>query len=298
MTDGTTETEPLCIECEHLPAVLACPGCGGDAFCALCFATQHRKGTRRTHTPAPLPGREDLFARFVQETAAAVTEDQEREKKDKEEEDDDDSNRGLPTEGFFARMRRVLGLSTAEDESAEDERCLEHVLATTPWDAAAMEARAQHIPLRLSCAERKTLRLVEAALAASGYTNAVDAAGASAARRCRAQVQGVCAVLAALLVGAGVDVDAAAGPDYAAHAAFLRHALEVARRYKVLNPDRLRTAYAPLVHVLQDSRLPHVRGVLECDLVAPLATVHGALAAAGALALLRDPALAAADQRG
>lgn len=296
MTDGTTtETGPLCVECEHMPAVLVCAGCGGDAFCALCFAAQHRKGTRRTHTPAPLPGREELFARFVQETAAAAAEDKEDANGDKE-----TTEEGLPTEGFFARMRRVLGLTTEDDERAEDERCLEHVLVTTRWDAAAMAARAEHIPLRLTCAERKTLRLVEATLAASGYTAAVDAPGLSAARRCRAQVQGVCAVLAALLVGAepgaepGAGVAAAVGHDYAAHAAFLRHALEVARRYKVLNPDRLRTAYAPLVHVLQDSRLPHVRGVLECDLVAPLATVHRALAAAGALALLRDPALAPA----
>ena len=301
MTDDVNKEEPVCVECEHQQAVLQCPGCGGDAFCALCFATQHRKGTRLSHTPEPIRGHEDLFARFVQETAAAASATTPQ-PEDKKENKDDDDERSLPSAGFFARVRRALGLETAEDARAEDERCLAHVLATTTWDAATAEARAKHVPLRLTDAERRTLRLVEAVLTASAYPESASSP--------RAQVRGVCAVLTALLAGAGVGTPQAAAvsasasasassemgdsPDFAAHAEYLRGALEVARRYKVLNPDRLRTAYAPLVHVLQDSRTPAVRAVLECDLVAPLATVHRALSSAGALALLRDPALAAA----
>lgn len=74
-------------------------------------------------------------------------------------------------------------------------------------------------------------------------------------------------------------------------ARFFQTAFEIARRYKILNPERMRADYGKLLFMLQDSRLPEVQELTEMPCVIPIKTVHTFLAARGerALALLRDP---------
>lgn len=74
-------------------------------------------------------------------------------------------------------------------------------------------------------------------------------------------------------------------------ARFFQTAFEIARRYKILNPERMRADYGKLLFMLQDSRLPEVQELTEMPCIIPIKTVHTFLAARGerALALLRDP---------
>jgi hypothetical protein len=79
---------------------------------------------------------------------------------------------------------------------------------------------------------------------------------------------------------------------------FFQTAFEIARRYKILNPERMRADYGKLLYMLQDSRFTDVQALTEIECVRPIKTVHSFLLARGdrALALLRDPLVEAATK--
>lgn len=61
--------------------------------------------------------------------------------------------------------------------------------------------RSKYIPVRLTHEERKKLRLVEAALSVSEYTNHVDNGSYfGKTKRIHAQLNDICAILSGLLV--------------------------------------------------------------------------------------------------
>ena len=61
------------------------------------------------------------------------------------------------------------------------------------------------------------------------------------------------------------------------------------RRYKIMNPDKMRTEYGKMIYMLMDTAQTHVQELLDFDPVRRLRTVHSHLAAANGLALLSDP---------
>lgn len=64
--------------------------------------------------------------------------------------------------------------------------------------------RAKYIPVRLTLSERKYLRLLEAALQVSEYTDKIDIIGAALSRpkRVVAQIRELCAILSGLVLAA------------------------------------------------------------------------------------------------
>ena len=301
----------MCCDCEYQRAIMRCDGCGGDCFCKLCFVTQHRKGHRLEHVPVPLPGCEHAFDVAMgratdEETRTATIRGATAPVRDEYEDVDADAYDPFGA-GRWRYGGYYYGYGGGHDGRPRGytKKNADAAVATVEVAVAedtAMVERARYIPMRLTYDERKLLRLLEATLQAAPYTDRVDAAalaGAGAARRrLTEQVRGICAVLTGLLVG----VDYAAGRavdeshDYAAHAALFRRVFEIGRRYKIMNPDRMRTAYAKLMYVLQDSMQPQVQDVLGFSLAAPLVTVHSTLAAGGALGMLSDPLLATATR--
>jgi hypothetical protein len=65
--------------------------------------------------------------------------------------------------------------------------------------------------------------------------------------------------------------------------------LEIGRRYKVMNPEKMRSEYGKLIYMLQDSMLPHVQELLNFKVVKSMTTVHSYLAERDAEDLLTDP---------
>jgi hypothetical protein len=101
---------------------------------------------------------------------------------------------------------------------------------------ASFADRSRFVPLRLTFEERKKLRLVEAALNVSEYTDNVDVlSGVSKDRRIITQIRDICAILSGLLVAS----DYRAGQrlvstkEFKDNAAFFQDLFEVARRHKV-----------------------------------------------------------------
>lgn len=157
---------------------------------------------------------------------------------------------------------------------------------------ASLSTRAKYIPLRLSVQERKLLRLVEAALNVSEYTDVVDvlATRGKTKQRVRTQIRDLCSILTGLAVANDYTQGQklVSNRDFAANEAFFQDAFEVARRHKVANPEKNRDIYGKLIHMLQDSNQEDIKTMLEFACVKPMLTVHSYLDERDGLALLDD----------
>ncbi|RKP06325.1 hypothetical protein THASP1DRAFT_18618, partial [Thamnocephalis sphaerospora] len=72
------------------------------------------------------------------------------------------------------------------------------------------------------------------------------------------------------------------------NAEFFGKVFEIGRRYKIMNPERMRSAYGKLMYMLQDSVIPEVQDTLEFSCVSDIRTVYGFLDERGALDMIRD----------
>jgi hypothetical protein len=199
---------------------------------------------------------------------------------------------------------------------------LDQAIAKHAKERKTVLERAKYIPLRLSLGERKLLRLVEAAMHCCDYTTIVDQPYKSRTRRIHQQVKGVLSLLRGLVTAC----DYAAGQRltnrqddptaYAEYMTFLRQVLEIARRHKIMNPEKMRTEYGKLIYLMQDAVRLEQDGLLEygaegneeeedvnssdndddhdrqqrhaTSLIAPIQTVYKFLEEHDGLALLRD----------
>lgn len=157
---------------------------------------------------------------------------------------------------------------------------------------AELIERSKHVPLRLTYEQRKLLRLCEAALDVSEYTDKVDVLSwKSKTGRIHEQIRDICAVLSGLAVAANYEVGQKMIRDrsFEDNAEYFAAVFEIGRRHKILNPERMRTDYGKLIHLLMDSQSPEVQRLLEFRLVKRVQTVHDLLQERNALRLLEDP---------
>ena len=159
--------------------------------------------------------------------------------------------------------------------------------------------RSKFIPLRLSLGERKMLRLVEATMACADYTTMVDNhAFKSKARRTHAQLKAITAILRGMVSAC----DYAAGQklnnegNYGDYQDFFRSMFEIARRHKIMNPEKMRTEYGKLIYLLQDAVSPSIQPHLGFSVKGPILTVYRFLQERDGLALLKDPYIEIATQ--
>lgn len=108
-----------------------------------------------------------------------------------------------------------------------------------------MKERSKFIPLRLSLAERKMLRLVESAMICSDYTSIVDREFKSSTRRMHMQLKGITSIIRGLVIACDAQAGENIGEDsnYGAYENFVRKIFEIARRHKIMNPEKMRTEY-------------------------------------------------------
>lgn len=109
--------------------------------------------------------------------------------------------------------------------------------------------------------ERKILRLVEAAMTCCDYTTEVDKPFRTSAHRTHAQLKSVTSILR----GIAISWDNSVGrklvveENYSDYEVLFRKIFEIARRHKIMNPEKMRTEYGKLVYLLQDAVSPLVR---------------------------------------
>lgn len=263
--DGSV-AEGFCVECEDQPAQVLCETCA-DVFCEVCFAAQHRKGSRKTHTTKPLEGTSVAKKENGVANGDAM-------QTDEREEDSDDELEAIVTAP--APEAPLLGGQPAVGASVGE------------W----FVERSKFIPLRLAYGERKYLRLLEAALNVSEYTDKIDTIGfgLSKAKRIVHQIRELCAILSGLVLSADYKQgqELFSDRDFQANEEFYQQLFELGRRHKIMNPDKMRSTYGKLIYLLQDSQTPEVKDLLNFTCVSPIKTVYNTLEEHDALDLLRD----------
>jgi hypothetical protein len=117
--------------------------------------------------------------------------------------------------------------------------------------------RAKYIPLRLTLGERKYLRLLEAALSVSEYTDKIDTIGfgLSKAKRIVHQIRELCAIMSGLVLAADYKQgqELFQDRDFESNSEFYQQIFELGRRHKIMNPEKMRTTYGKLIYLLQGS---------------------------------------------
>jgi len=143
--------------------------------------------------------------------------------------------------------------------------------------------RSKYIPLRLTFPERKYLRLLEAALTVSEYTDKIDTVGfgLSKAKRIVHQIRELCAIMSGLVLSADYKrgQELFSDRDFQENAEFYQAIFELGRRHKIMNPDKMRTTYGKLIYLLQVCPPPFYITVamLIQSLGQPKARSHGPL---------------------
>jgi hypothetical protein len=146
--------------------------------------------------------------------------------------------------------------------------------------------------------ERSLLRVLEGALRVSEYTDKVDIFSYRSNKFARVvqQLGDVFAIISGMLVAANGKrgQDLIQDRQVSENPELFASIFEVGRRYKIMNPDKMRSNYGKLMYMLQDASAPEVRDAIGFRCVRTVVTVDAELTQLGATELLDDDDLAAA----
>lgn len=234
-----------CNECQDMKIEMKCNDCE-EQFCVTCFDMLHRGGKRKSHG-------------FV-----------------KLNDEEDHGKNDTPTEE--AEQKKLQDMNNASDEK-EAESSNVHIPNTGIDDKllAQLYKHSQYIPLRLTHEERHLLRLLEAALEVSEYTDRVDILSyQSKSKRILEQLREMCSVLCGLVIASNLKIGKRLLElkNFSDNAEWFKDIFEIGRRYKIMNPDRMRTTFGKLCYMVMDSRLPDIEDHMEFHLFKPIKTVH------------------------
>lgn len=271
----------LCIECGDQPLELFCVQCD-ERFCQVCFDYLHRTGNRRKHKMKKTAddAHMDLSKSNRTEVNKSVCDDKNKTIDSNSDSESDDTNSSI-----------------FQDSDASSTIADTRGLKDSTFLLSKIKEHAKYIPMRLTFEERKLLRLLEAALNVSEYTDKVDILlYSSKAKRMVAQLKEMCSILAGLVVATNMQRGQTLfeDKDFAANSDWFQTVFEIGRRYKIMNPERMRDSFGKLMYMIMDSRLPEVKETMEFDLYKPITTVYSYLLSKDALNLLDDPLIAEA----
>ncbi|KAF9226868.1 hypothetical protein BS17DRAFT_776255 [Gyrodon lividus] len=280
--------EGFCVECEDQPAQMSCKECKDD-YCEVCFAAQHRKGTRKMHVVTLLAGTSTKSVKKERNDTSSTTTDGQIEGEEADEDADMEDNSDVELDRIAAGPSTALSAQFLGAQPAVGANVGE-------W----FVERSKYIPLRLSLPERKYLRLLDAALQVSEYTDKIDTLGfgLSKAKRIVQQIRELCAILSGLVLSADYKLgqELFTNRDFQRNEEFYKQIFELGRRHKIMNPDKMRTTYGKLIYLLQDSQSPEVEDMLNFSCVKPIKTVYTVLEKHDALKLLRDDLISVATK--
>ncbi|ELP85011.1 hypothetical protein EIN_079130 [Entamoeba invadens IP1] len=193
------------------------------------------------------------------------------------------------SKGFKKNFATFFSLGGVESEKQTDTSLANEELYRFPVN---IRERARFIPLRITQAERKLLRLLEATLHVSKYSDKVDQVrliGKPA--RLQEQLKGIASLLNGLLVATQPSKKSDFSDvlnTFSQNEDFLQAIFEIGRRYKIMNPDKMRDDYAKLIFVVQDITVNSINEELGVSLLRPVETVYRYLERTNCLAVLDD----------
>ena len=165
--------------------------------------------------------------------------------------------------------------------------------------------RAKFTPLRLSTLERNYLSIIEGALKVSEYTDKVDILSyRQKSTLIHKELKDLLQLMSGLLMSSNYNIGQKQVKNNAINEniSFYATMIEVARRHKIRNPEKMRDTYGKLMHALMDSVQENVfnssssyssnEQQQQQTLVLPLKTVYNLLEQHNSLLLLKDPIFA------
>ncbi|VWU50333.1 conserved protein, unknown function [Hepatocystis sp. ex Piliocolobus tephrosceles] len=136
------------------------------------------------------------------------------------------------------------------------------------------------IPLRLTYEERLYLRLLESTLEVSEYTDKIDIFhSGNKNKKIVKEIKTICSILSGLVIANNYEVGQKLirDKDFLKNSGFFSFVFEIGRRYKILNPDRMRSSYGKLMYFLMDTRREDIYNLLSFNCVTPIKTVYDLL---------------------
>ncbi|CAG9472171.1 conserved protein, unknown function [Plasmodium vivax] len=139
---------------------------------------------------------------------------------------------------------------------------------------------SKFIPLRLTYEERLYLRLLESTLEVSEYTDKIDVFhSGNKSKKIIKEIKALCSILSGLVIANNYEngQKLIRDRDFLRNSNFFSFVFEIGRRYKILNPDRMRSSYGKLMYFLMDTRREEIYDLLSFNCVAPIKTVYDLL---------------------
>lgn len=255
----------MCNECKDMKIEIICNDCE-ENFCVVCFEMLHRGGKRRTHEHVKVG---------IHPNSNNV-----------------DGNEANPEDAEMPESE--LGQKLKQDAincvNVQVEEEQETVPKITPNNLnlqsidnkllSILKNNATYIPMRLTYEERHLLRLLEAALQVSEYTDRVDILSyKSKGKRIVEQLKEICSVLSGLVIASNMKIGQKLleMKNFSDNAKWFQDVFEIGRRYKVMNPERMRDTYGKLCYMVMDSRLPQIEEYMEFHFYKPIGTVYSFL---------------------
>ncbi|KAI7867370.1 hypothetical protein BDF14DRAFT_1726499 [Spinellus fusiger] len=255
----------FCVECKDQEAAIFCEQCDED-FCEVCHGMLHRTGNRRKHTP------KSLRVKPPTESASVAAEESHGQENSQLKNQVKNSQSSMELDGTV-----ISGGGYTYGE----------------W----LTARAKTVPLRLDSQERNMLRLLDAALNVSEYTDKIDIISyTNKAKRIFQQIKELCAIISGLLVAGDYKLgnQLFAKGNARDNEDLFQRVFEVGRRFKIMNPEKMRSTYGKLMHMLMDSVIPEVEELLGFSCVIPIKTVYDFLKQRDSIDVLHDDKVALA----
>jgi len=177
------------------------------------------------------------------------------------------------------------------DRGPQEEGKATSELSSKQRIGAWFRERAKFIPLRLEYEERSRLHLIQAVMRASNYTTEVDnPEHKSRSKRLLKQMQLIRATLTGIATTYKYDLaqKLVEDQDFKLYQITFTKVFEVGRRYKVMNPDKMRGGYGKMIFLLQDALISEIEEGIGFSLHRPIETVYKTLEARDGLAILDD----------
>nr|CCA26738.1 conserved hypothetical protein [Albugo laibachii Nc14] len=294
--DDGKESTPIdpsrCVECNTHISQVFCEQCH-DYFCELCFSGQHRKGKRRLHTIQPCVPATTFDGPKKVETGGRLREDAEAlSSNEYTEAENSASESSLYRSNSSRNICNMMGSLLSLGRHGNTSSNLKQIKGSACSSAQNVLERAKFIPLRLTYEERKLLRTLEAALSISQYTDHMDTLECvkNPSKRIRLQLQHIFGFLTGIVMASHYQVGQSLldEKDFQDKEKFFQNILELGRRYKIMNPERMRGEYGKLMYLLQDAADPGIQELLGISLHQKIKTVYDVLERGNALQVLSD----------
>jgi len=153
--------------------------------------------------------------------------------------------------------------------------------------------RSKYTPLRLRLKKRKWMRMLKASLRVMDYADIAETSTLSKKQKMKQtqkQVKSICGLFSGFIVvndyKRGQEV--VETNNYKEYEEVFREFIEIGRRHKIRNPEKMRSIYGKLIFLLQDAVRPVIAEMLEFNPIGPIKTVYSFLEERNSLHILKD----------